>query len=99
LGLLNASTDGRLAVFTDWATGDLDAIELATGKQRRLTHKGEGSESRGFAQSPVISPDGKLVAYSWWSGKKEIYELRVMGTAVGSEPRTLYSNSDGSSPI
>jgi Tol biopolymer transport system component len=89
-----ASSDGRLAVFTDWSTGDLAAIELATGKQRRLTHDGEGSKGLDFAQYPVISPDGKLVAYSWYSGKKQIYELRVMGTAAGSEPRTLYSNSD-----
>lgn len=91
---LGASTDGRLAVLTDWSTGDLAAIELATGKQRRLTHKGEWTESGDFAQYPVISPDGKVVAYSWWSDKKEIYELRVIGTAVGSEPRTLYSNSE-----
>jgi len=89
-----ASSDGRLAVFTDWSTGDLAAIELATGKQRRLTHDGEGSKGLDFAQYPVISPDGKLVAYSWYSGKKQIYELRVMGTAVGSEPRTLYTNSE-----
>ena len=92
--LSGASTDGRLAVFTDWSTGDLAAIELATGQQRRLTHKGKWSESGDFAQFPVISPDGKLVAYSWWSDKKGSYELRIMGTAVGSEPRTLYSNSE-----
>jgi len=92
--LSGAATDGRLAVFTDWATGALDAIELATGQQRRLTHKGGGTEGGGFAQSPVISPDGKLVAYSWWSSKKEIYELRVIGTAAGSQPRTLYGNPE-----
>src|ERR1019366_8349339 len=89
-----ASSDGRLAVFTDWSTGDLAAIELATGKQRRLTHNGEESKGFDFAQFPGISPDGKLVAYSGYSVKKQIYELRVMGTAVGSEPRTLYTNSE-----
>ncbi len=90
-----ASSDGRLVVYADWTTGAVDAIELATGKQRRLTHQGEGTEGGGFAQSPLISPDGKLVAYSWYFYKKEFYELRVVGTAAGSEPRTLYSNSEG----
>ena len=73
------------------STGHLVAIELASGKQRRLTHKG-ASENSDFAQHPKISPDGKLIAYSWWVVKKDIYELRVMATAEGSEPRTLYSN-------
>jgi len=89
-----ASSDGRLAIFTDWPTGDLVAIELATGKQRRLTDNGEGSKSSDFAQFPVISPDGKLVAYSWYLYKKEFYELRVLGTAAGSQPRTLYSKPE-----
>jgi len=89
------STDGRLAVFTDWTTGDLAALELATGQQRHLTHKGEWSESGDFAQGAVISPDGKLVAYSWWSDKQELYELRVLATAAGSQPRTLYSRREG----
>ncbi len=87
-----ASSDGRLAVFTDWSTGDLAAIELATGKQRHLTHSGEASKGLDFAQYPVISPDGKLIAYSWY--RNGAYELRVTGTAPGSEPRTLYSNSE-----
>jgi len=92
------STDGRLAVFTDWSTGDLASIELATGKQRRLTHKGKwvGRRNSEFAQNPVISPDGRLVAYSWLTNKedKELYELRVVATAEGSEPRTLYGNPE-----
>jgi Tol biopolymer transport system component len=87
-----ASSDGRLALFTDWSTGDLAAIELVTGNQRRLTHKGEESKGLDFAQYPVISPDGKLVAFSWY--QKGAYELRVMGMAPGSEPRTLFANSE-----
>ncbi|MBI4889875.1 MAG: PD40 domain-containing protein [Acidobacteria bacterium] len=88
------SADGRLAVFTDWSTGDLAAIELATGKQLRLTREGEASKGAGFAQSPVIAPDGQLVAYSWYSRKAEGYELHVVGTAEGSVPRALYRNAD-----
>ncbi len=86
-----ASTDGRLVVFTDWSTGDLDAIELATGRQRRLL-KGEWSKGD-FAQGPVISPDGKLVAYSWWTSNR-IYQLRLVPTAEDSQPRTLYGNPE-----
>ena len=87
----DASTDGRLLVFTDWSTGDLAAIELATGQQRSLTHTGKMSASN-FAQFPAISPDGRFVAYSWLT--KNNYELRVVATAEGAEPRTLYSNAE-----
>ncbi|MBI3665971.1 MAG: PD40 domain-containing protein [Acidobacteria bacterium] len=89
-----ASTDGRLVVFTDWSTGDLAAIELATGKQSRLTNKGDWSQNPDFAQFPVISPDGKRIAYSWFSTRKKIYELRIMATTGGAEPRVLYSNEE-----
>ena len=88
----SASSDGRLAVFTGYSTGDLTVIELATGNQRRLTQ--EGSMSR-LAMGPVISPDGKLVAYSSYAHKEDINEVRVIGTAVGSQPRTLYTNPKG----
>ncbi len=88
-----ASTDGRLAVFSV-GMGDLIALDLATGKQRRLAHDGTMSDDY-YVLSPVISPDGKLVAYSWCSDKTDICELRVIGTAAGSQPRTLYSNSKG----
>jgi Tol biopolymer transport system component len=92
-----AYTDGRLVVFTDWSTGDLAAIDLATGKQSRLTNKGDWSQNPDFAQSPVILPDGKRVAYSWFSTKKKIYELRIMATMGGAEPRVLYSSEE--SPV
>ena len=89
-----ASTDGRLVVFTDWSTGDLAAIELATGRQRRLTNKGDWSQSRDFAQNTVISSDGQLIAFSWWHAKRQIYGLRVMATGETAEPRALYSNAE-----
>jgi len=87
------ATDGRVVAFTEWPSGNLAVIDLSTGKQRQVTRKADPND-HDFAQFPVISPDGRLVAYSWLLLEKNIYELRLVATAGGSQPRTLYSNPE-----
>ncbi|HUF50969.1 MAG TPA: hypothetical protein VMN60_09065 [Longimicrobiales bacterium] len=87
------SADGRLLSFTDWYTGDLAVRDLIAGTSRRVTNKGEWSESDEFAEFSRMSPDGRRIAYAWfrtpsvgrstWS-----YELRLLELG-GSPPRTL----------
>ena len=88
------SPDGRYLSHTEWKNGDLAIRELATGKTRRLTEtkKGGREKSFRFALNSVISPDGKLIAYSW-TNQYGTYDLCVVGTD-GSGDRTLYSNKD-----
>jgi len=90
------SADGHYLPVTDWETGDLGIRDLVTGQTRRLTNKGSWMQSTAFAIFPVLSPDGKQVAYSWFN-KEYGWELRVIGTD-GSAPRVLYkgtaTNSD-----
>ena len=86
------SPDGRYLTFTDWETGDLAIRELATGKTKRLTKKGTYVQPMAFALNSKISPDNKLVAYSWMN-KYGTYDLRLIGID-GSADRTLYSNED-----
>jgi Tol biopolymer transport system component/beta-lactamase regulating signal transducer with metallopeptidase domain len=88
------SPDGKYLSCTDWKTGDLAIRELATGKIRLLTKTKKGGLEKffRFALNSVISPDGKLIAYSW-TNQYGTYDLCVIGTD-GSGDRTLYSSKD-----
>jgi tetratricopeptide (TPR) repeat protein len=87
------SPDGRYLSYTDWETGDLAIRELATGKTRRLTKKGtQKKEPLLFALNSVISPDNKLVAYSW-TNEYGTYDLCLIGID-GSGNRILYNSKD-----
>ena len=88
------SPDGRYLSYVNWEAGDsgnndLAIYELATGKKRRLTDKASWYESDEyqFALYSVWSPDGKQIAYQWWSN---LIELWVIGLD-DSKPRILYS--------
>ncbi len=86
------SPDGRYLSYTDWETGDLAIRELATGKTRRLTKKGTQKQPAVFALNSVISPDNKLVAYSW-TNEYGTYNLCLIGID-GSGNRILYNSTD-----
>jgi tetratricopeptide (TPR) repeat protein len=89
------SPDGRYLSYVDWDTGDLALHDLVTGADRRLTNKGTWGDSYEFAQDSVISPDGKQVAYSWYS-KADRTDLRLVSVTGNSPaaPRVLYDNED-----
>ncbi|MFH1624646.1 MAG: hypothetical protein ABID54_05755, partial [Pseudomonadota bacterium] len=86
------SPDGRYLSYTDWETGDLAIRELATGKTRRLTKTGTQKQPAVFALNSVISPDNKLVAYSW-TNEYSTYDLCLIGID-GSGNRILYNSKD-----
>src|SRR5690348_16859708 len=86
------SPDGRVLSFVDWSTGDLALHDLATGEDRRLTHKGTWADNVEFAEESTISRDGKQVAYAWFN-KDYLYELRV-SDLNGGAPQVLLSNPD-----
>ena len=91
------SPDGRYLSYVNWEAGDsgnndLAIYELATGKRRSLTDNASWYEpdEYQFALYSVWSPDGKQIAYQWWSN---LIELCVIGLD-GSKPRTLYSSEE-----
>ena len=86
------SPDGRSLSFVDWRTGDLAVRDLTTAQNRRLTNKGSWEDSLEFAMFSRWSPDGKQIAYDWWSPAYS-NELRVVGIE-GAAPRTLYKTAD-----
>jgi Tol biopolymer transport system component len=85
------SPDGRYLSYVDWGTGNLAIRELTTGKTRQLTKEGTWKAPREFALNSRISPDGKMVAYSWYN-PQETYDLRLVGID-GSVPKILYSDN------
>jgi len=86
------SLDGSYSSFVDWATGDLALRSLKTGETRRLTKDGTWKKPMEFVLNSVISPDNKLVAYSWYN-PQETYDLRLIGLD-GSNKRIIYSDKN-----
>ncbi len=85
------SHDGKYLAYKDKETGDLAIREIATGKTRRLTNKGAMDQPREFVINSVISPDSKLVAYTW-TNQYTTYDLCLIGID-GSGDRVLYSGT------
>ncbi|MDA2925000.1 hypothetical protein MYX65_10180 [Acidobacteria bacterium AH-259-L09] len=89
LRLTGAVWHDRYVTFADPETGDLAIRDLATGKNRRLTHNQVPWEE---ARHAHISPDGKWVAYSCRK-KDGSLELRIIGLD-GSQPHVLYRHEE-----
>ncbi len=81
----SVSPDGRFLSFADGETGDLAVRDLETGTNRRLTSA--TGEQKDFALDSLISPDGRLVAYTWCNTDGR-YDLRLVGLD-GSGSRVL----------
>jgi Tol biopolymer transport system component len=87
----SVSRDGKLWAFVDWDTGDLAVRDIASGQTRRLTNKGPWKEFSDYALDPVISKDGRQVAYAWCTNS--ISDLRIT-TTTNPEPRILLSDTN-----
>jgi Tol biopolymer transport system component len=68
------SEDGRFVVFTSAATNlvrgdtnhqwDIFARDLQTGRTSRVSSPLDGSQANGYSSAPVISADGRFIAFS-----------------------------------
>ncbi len=67
------SADGRYVVFYSWASNLVDGDtnekhdvflhDLVTGETQRLSVASDGTQGNGFSFSPVVSTDGRYVAF------------------------------------
>ena len=85
---LRPSPDGRYVSVTDWTTGNLVLRNLATDATVDLSHKGSWAASNDFALTSVISPDGKSIAYGWYSDSTSKFDIKVMSLAEPDSGRT-----------
>lgn len=97
------SADGRYLSFTDWETGDLAVRDLVANTSRRLTNTGGWEASADFAEFSVMSPDGRQVAYAWFTDKGPTrtarclcrYDIRLLATgASDAKPQVLLQAGD-----
>jgi Tol biopolymer transport system component len=83
------SADGRLMSGLDYKTGNVVLRDMRTGDRRTLTTGADWLKTNVEGDAPIISPNGKLVAYAWQNGAPTYaYELRVVG-ADGTGERVL----------
>ena len=82
------SPDGRYVSMTDWSTGNLVLRDLTTDSIVRLTRKASWDESSDFAETSVISADGKSIAYGWYSDSTSQLDVKVMSLAGPDSGRT-----------
>lgn len=88
----SVSPDGRQLSFVDWSTGELAVRDLTNGKVRAITSSGDWSKSIDYAERSVWSPDGRRLAYAWFSPAGQ-YEMRVI-SADGGEGRVVLKRPD-----
>jgi hypothetical protein len=94
------SRDGRYIGAVDWNTrsgvGLAVLVDLATGQHRPIVEPtGDEATWGAYAISTSLSPDSRLVAYSWFlPGPVERGELRVVGVD-GTGTRVLLTHPAG----
>lgn len=93
----NKSDDRESARFSINKNFDLWSLELATGKQKRLT------TNSGPDVSPRLSPDGKSLVYLSGPRKgshRDVFNLTVIPLdADNATPKVLFNHHDGAKPL
>ena len=87
------SRDGRYLTYADWTTGNLAVRDLIEGKSRKLTSDGSWTAPVGYADGSAWSPDGQEIAYTWYDGAEDIFQLRTVKVS-DLTPRILCRNQE-----
>jgi Tol biopolymer transport system component len=89
VGYGRPSADGRYIPYVA-GTGDLALHDVIANTTRRMTNTGGFVASGDFARDPLVSPDNRLVAYTWSIEADGSSELRVLPTqGDAASPTTL----------
>jgi len=85
------SPDGKYLAFTDWNSGNLAILDIATGTTRQLTKDGSFGDPGGFAEFSAWSRDSRRIACQWdvYGPKESRSELRVVSLQPDTPPQTI----------
>lgn len=61
------SPDGEFLPFIDWETGNLAIRWLDNAETQYLIDSGQNRDYSSYADDPIPSPDGELIAFTWYS--------------------------------
>jgi len=92
----SVSSDGRYISYPDWKTGNLAVHDFVTGTDRAITTTGtwEKKGEAAFAEESAISRDGKQIAYGWYEGKTNRFELRVANVTGDANPQKIFQSGE-----
>ena len=92
----SVSSDGRYISYPDWKTGNLAVHDFVTGTERAITTTGtwEKKGEAAFAEESAISRDGKQIAYGWYEGKTNRFELRVANVTGDANPQKIFQSGE-----
>ena len=88
------SDDGQLFVYTDWDTGDLATLNIATGETQSLFGVDWASTTE-FFESPVLAPGDERVGFVRVPNARDITTRIDVSTVEGGDRRTVYDANDG----
>lgn len=91
------SPDGKYLAYTDYKTGNLALLEVATGTTRLLTNDGSWGDVDQYAEFSAWSRDSKRIAFEWSvdSAKESRSELRVVSLDGTAAPATITTPGAG----
>ena len=88
------SPDGQWLGGTDWIKGDLVLTHVSSGEIRRLVSAAFDKKPVSWAESPILSPDQKQVAYLWFDDGDPSAsggQIRLIANETAAKPRVLFS--------
>jgi Tol biopolymer transport system component len=92
---VSISFDGATVAYI--SRGDVFAHDMASGADRNLTHKPKEAVNTS-ARQPVVSRDGRQVAYVWVTrpsvGTVPHWQVQLVDVAGDAAPTHLYDNSE-----
>ena len=85
------SPDGKYLAFTDWKSGNLAILDVATGTTRQLTKDASFGDAGGFAEFSAWSRDSRRIACQWdvYGPKGSRSELRVVSLQPDTPPQII----------
>ena len=92
----SVSLDGRYISYPDWKTGNLALHDFVTGTDRAITAAGtwEKKGEAAFAEKSVFSRDGKQIAYGWYEGKTNRFDLRVANVTGEANSQKIFESAE-----